>query len=121
MPPNKHAAKTHTARTHVATNRVLEEMMEMAQALQTHELISKQDMAKMKLICEAPPEYTPDRVAAIRVGKAKVSQSVFASILNVSVSAVQKWESPGSGKHPSGAAAKLLQLIDKRGLEAIIA
>ena len=53
--------------------------------------------------------------------KAKVSQSVFASMLNVSVSAVQKWESPNSGKHPSGAAAKLLQLIDKKGLEAIVA
>jgi len=45
----------------------------------------------------------------------------LASMLNVSVSAVQKWESPGSGKHPSGAAAKLLQLIDKKGLEAIVA
>ena len=57
----------------------------------------------------------------IRVEKAKVSQSVFASMLNVSVSAVQKWESPSSGKHPSGVAAKLLQLIDKKGLEAIVA
>ena len=103
-----------------AKNRVLDEMMEMAQALQTHELISKQDMAKMKLICEAPPAYTPDKVTAIRVGKAKVSQSVLASVLNVSVSAVQKWESPSSGKHPSGAAAKLLQLIDKKGLEAVV-
>ena len=102
-------------------NRVLDEMMEMTQALQGHELISKPDMAKMKLICQSPPEYTPEKVTAIRVGKAKVSQSVLASILNVSVSAVQKWESPSSGKHPSGAAAKLLQLIDKKGLESIVA
>ena len=115
MPLSKSAAKTRSAK-----NRVLEEMLEMTQALQTHDLLSKQDLAKMKLICEAPPEYGPDRVAAIRIGKAKVSQSVFASMLNVSVSAVQKWESPGSGKHPGGAAAKLLQLIDKRGLEAIV-
>jgi putative transcriptional regulator len=102
-------------------NRVLAEMMEMAQALEPHDLISKQDMAKMKLICEPPPEYTAERVTAIRVGKARVSQSVLASMLNVSVSAVQKWESPSSGKHPGGAAAKLLQLIDKKGLEAIVA
>ena len=101
--------------------RVLDEMMEMAQALQGHELISKQDMAKMSLICQNPPEYTAEKVTAIRVGRAKVSQSVLASILNVSVSAVQKWESPSSGKHPSGAAAKLLQLIDKKGLESILA
>ncbi len=102
-------------------NRILDEMMEMVQALQGHELISKQDMAKMKLICQSPPEYSPEKVTAIRVEKAKVSQSVLASILNVSVSAVQKWESPSSGKHPSGAAAKLLQLIDKKGLESIVA
>lgn len=115
MPVSKHTSKPSSAKT-----RVLDEMMEMAQALQAHKLISQQDMARLKLICEAPPEYTPERVTAIRVGKAKVSQSVLASILNVSVSAVQKWESPTSGKHPSGAAAKLLQLIDKRGLESIV-
>ena len=102
-------------------NRILAEMQEMAQSLQGHSLISKQDMARMNLICQSPPQYTPKAVTSIRVEKAKVSQSVFASILNVSVSAVQKWESPRSGKHPSGAAAKLLQLIDKRGLEAIVA
>ncbi len=101
--------------------RIFDEMLVMAQALEGHALISKQDMAKMKLICQSPPEYTSDKVVSIRVKKAKVSQSVFASILNVSVSAVQKWESPSSGKHPSGAAAKLLQLIEKRGLEAIVA
>jgi putative transcriptional regulator len=102
-------------------NRIFTEMLEMAQALQGHALISKQDMAKMQLICQRPPDYTSENVTAIRVRKAKVSQSVFASILNVSVSAVQKWESPSSGKHPSGAAAKLLQLIEKKGLEAIVA
>jgi putative transcriptional regulator len=102
-------------------NRILDEMLEMANALHGHALISKPDMAKMKLICQSPPQYRPEDVTAIRVEKAKVSQSVFASILNVSVSAVQKWESPSSGKHPSGAAAKLLQLIEKKGLEAIVA
>lgn len=101
--------------------RILDEMLEMAHALQAHALITKQDMAKMKLVCQSPPQYTSEHVTAIRVEKAKVSQSVLASILNVSVSAVQKWESPGSGKHPSGAAAKLLQLIEKKGLEAIVA
>lgn len=102
-------------------NRILQEMLEMAQALHGHALISKQDMAKMNLLCQSPPEYTSENVTSIRVQKAKVSQSVFASMLNVSVSAVQKWESSSSGKHPSGAAAKLLQLIEKKGLESIVA
>lgn len=101
-------------------NRILDEMMEMAQALQGHVLISRQDVTRMQLICQKPPDYAPEKVTFIRVEKAKVSQSVLASILNVSVSAVQKWESPGSGRHPSGAAAKLLRLIEKRGLEAIV-
>lgn len=115
MSVSKRTDKPKSAKT-----RVLAEMMEMAQALQAHELISRQNMARLKVICEAPPAYSPEKVTAIRVGKARVSQAVLASILNVSVSAVQKWESPSSGRHPSGAAAKLLQLIDKRGLEAIV-
>jgi putative transcriptional regulator len=41
--------------------------------------------------------------------------------VKLDIPAVQKWESPSSGKHPSGAAAKLLQLIEKKGLEAIVA
>jgi hypothetical protein len=32
----------------------------------------------------------------------------------VTTSTVQKWESPASGKHPGGTAAKLLQIIDIR-------
>jgi putative transcriptional regulator len=48
-----------------------------------------------------------------------MSQAVFAGFLNVKTSTVQKWESESSGKHPGGAAAKLLQLIERRGIEAI--
>ena len=43
------------------------------------------------------------------------------TFLNMSVSTVQKWESPAADKHPSGAAAKLLQLVEKKGVEALIA
>lgn len=67
----------------------------------------------------APPTYAPERVAQIRIKKAKMSQSVFAGFLNVTTSTVQKWESPVSGKHPGGAAAKLLQIIEKNGIEAL--
>ena len=60
------------------------------------------------------------RVVAIRTRKAKMSQSVFAKLLNVSVSTVQKWEAPAADKHPSGAAAKLLQIIEQKGVRAIV-
>ncbi len=49
-----------------------------------------------------------------------MSQTVFARILNVSPSTVQKWEAPKAQKHPSGAAAKMLQLIEQNGIEAVL-
>lgn len=102
-------------------SRVLDEMMEMTLALAAHGLVTKQDMVKMKALCmEKPPVFTPEKVSSLRLRSAKMSQSVFASMLNVSVSSVQKWESAGSGKHPSGAAAKLLQLIEEKGVEAVM-
>ena len=36
-------------------NRILSEMLEMAQALQGHALITKQDMTKMNLLCQKEP------------------------------------------------------------------
>ncbi len=99
--------------------RMLDEMLDMAQALDRHGVISKPDLLQMQGLCSKPPVYTPTRVATIRKKKAHMSQSVFAALLNVSVSTVQKWEAPESGKRPSGAAAKLLQLIETKGIEAI--
>lgn len=99
--------------------RMLDEMLEMADALEAHGLITKPDMVQIRGLCQKPPVFTSRKVALIRKNKARMSQSVFASLLNVSVSTVQKWEAPDSGKHPSGAAAKLLQVIEQKGVEAI--
>lgn len=100
-------------------SRMLDEMLEMANALDAHGLITKPNLMQIRGLCQKPPVYTSSKVALIRKNKARMSQSVFASLLNVSVSTVQKWEAPESGKHPSGAAAKLLQVIEQRGIEAI--
>ncbi len=99
--------------------RMLDEMLYMANALDAHGLITKPDMIQIRGLCKKPPVFTPKKVAQIRKNKANMSQSVFAALLNVSVSTVQKWEAPESGKHPSGAAAKLLQVIECKGVEAI--
>ena len=101
-------------------SRVLRELLETAIDLKTHGLLSKPEMARMNALCEEPPTYTPDKVVEIRTSIAKVSQSVFASLLNVSVSTVQKWESPAAEKRPSGAAAKLLQLVENKGIQVLI-
>ena len=100
--------------------RMLQEALETAAGFNTYGVMSKTDMGKIRALCEEPPEYTADRVVSIRTTIAKMSQAVFATFLNVSVSTVQKWESPAADKHPSGAAAKLLQLVEKKGVEALI-
>ena len=99
--------------------RMLDELAEMAGALNAHGLITKPDMAQIQTLCQKPPIFSPKKVAQIRKGTARMSQSVFAALLNVSVSTVQKWEAQDSGKHPTGAAAKLLQLIERKGVEVI--
>lgn len=101
--------------------RMLQELLDTATGLNVYGVMTKQDMVRIHLLCQAPPEYTPDRVVSIRTGIARMSQVVFASVLNVSVSTVQKWESPTAHKHPSGAAAKLLQLVEAKGVETLLA
>lgn len=101
--------------------RLLQEALETAAGFNAYGVMSKSDMAKIGVLCQEPPEYTSDRVVAIRTSIAKMSQAVFASFLNVSVSTVQKWESPAAQKHPSGAAAKLLQLVEAKGVESLMA
>lgn len=101
--------------------RMLRELLQTAEELNGYGVMSKPNMAKVRALCEEPPEYTPERVVTVRTTIAKMSQAVFAAFLNVSVSTVQKWESPVADRHPSGAAAKLLQLVEAKGVEALIA
>ena len=77
-------------------------------------------MARIRALCEVPPLYTPERIVAIRTKVVKASQAVFATMLNVSVSTVQKWESPVANKRPSGISAKLLQMVEAKGVEALL-
>lgn len=100
--------------------RVLSELLETAADLSAWGLLSKTDMAHINALCATPPDYPPQRVVAIRTEVARMSQQVFASLLNVSVSTVQKWESPSADKRPSGAAAKLLHIVETKGIEALL-
>jgi putative transcriptional regulator len=45
-------------------------------------------------------------------------QSVFATLLNTSLSTIKKWKV--SEKHPSGPSRKLLNILARKGLEALI-
>jgi putative transcriptional regulator len=61
--------------------------------------------------------YSPAQIRRIRL-RARASQGVFAACLNTSVSTVQKWEQ--GVKRPTGPSLKLLELVDRKGLEVLL-
>lgn len=62
------------------------------------------------------PHFTHAQVIRIR-RRAKVSQGVFAAFLNVGKSTVAAWEQ--GTKKPSGPAARLLEIVSRKGLDAL--
>lgn len=99
-------------------SRILSEMHETAKGLFDIGLISKRRMLEFDALCglEVDP-MPPTKIKGLRK-KANMSQSVFAAVLNTSVSTVQKWEI--GEKKPSGPSLKLLSLIERKGVEAVL-
>ena len=93
-------------------NNIKQAVYETAKELHDVGLISKQRMEKYKHL-SIPPihELKPEDIKHLRE-KEKISQSILADCLNVSISAVRKWES--GEKKPSGLALKLLNIIQKK-------
>lgn len=60
------------------------------------------------------PRFDPEAIARIRKS-VNVSQSVFALYLNTTTSTIRQWEQ--GDKRPSGIAARMLQIVEKHGLE----
>lgn len=81
-------------------------------------MISKRRMCEFDALCHLDvEEMPPQKIKALRE-KAHVSQAVFAAVLNTSLSTVQEWEI--GDKKPSGPSLKLLNLIERKGLEAAL-
>jgi putative transcriptional regulator len=66
-----------------------------------------------------PPlrNYSPADIQHIR-NQTKVSQSVFAKYINVKTITVAAWEQ--GTKKPNGTAVKLLDIVERKGLEALL-
>lgn len=77
--------------------------------------VTQRELDPMWLVPIEPLE--PTEIKRIREGT-RVSQAVFARLLNTSVSAVQKWEI--GQKRPAGTALKLLHLVQKHGLGVVV-
>lgn len=65
---------------------------------------------------EVPMQLSSRDIKRLRE-KCHVSQPVFARYLNTSESTIEKWET--GAKRPSGIALKLLNVIQKHGLEVL--
>jgi len=99
-------------------SRILESVQETASDLHRLGFIDKRKQQKYEALCMEPiPNYDSEKIRALR-HELKLSQAVLASVLNTSASTVRKWEI--GEKHPSGPSLKLLNLLDRKGLDAVI-
>lgn len=81
-------------------------------------LVDNITMRNIENLCLSDVQkYTPDKIVSIRK-KFSLSQAALASIFNISTSTVQKWEQ--ANKKPTGASKKLLDIIERKGIEALI-
>ena len=97
---------------------ILEAVHDTAKGLHKAGVLDQVTLREFDRLCLPPIEpLGPEQIKQIRKAT-RVSQAVFAAILNTSVSTVQKWEI--GQKRPTGTALKLLHLVQKRGLEAVV-
>jgi putative transcriptional regulator len=98
-------------------SRILKTVHTTVKGLHAAGAIGRVTMRDFDTLCV--PKITalrPTQIRRIREAS-RVSQAVFAALLNTSLSTVQKWEV--GQKRPTGTALKLLHLVQKRGLEVI--
>lgn len=101
-----------------AKSRILDAVHETASDLRRLGFIDKRKMQKYDALCLQPVQnYDATKVKALRE-RLHLSQAVLASVLNTSTSTVRKWEV--GDKRPSGPSQKLLDILERKGLEAIL-
>jgi len=96
---------------------ILEIVHETAQGLTQAGVMDVATLREFDVLCLPPvKDYTPSQIKRIRLAN-RASQGVFAAYLNTSASTVQKWEQ--GQKKPNGPSAKLLNLVERKGLAAL--
>ena len=96
---------------------ILDVVHETAQDLHEAGAMDDVTLKEFDALCLPPVKiYSSAQIKRIRQ-RSKASQGVFAAYLNTSVSTVQKWEC--GAKKPNGPSLKLLNLVDRKGLEVL--
>ena len=98
-------------------SRILAAVNEAAHDLHDAGAMDAVTMRRFDALCLPPVRaFKAADIKRIRT-EANVSQAVFAAILNVDQATVAAWKQ--GGKQPSGAALKLLDLVERKGLSAL--
>jgi len=98
-------------------SKILDAVHETARDLHKLGFIDKRAMDSYNALCIPPvPDYTSEQIKSLRE-RYHISQAVLATVLNTSLSTVQKWEI--GEKHPGGPSLKLLNILDRKGLGAM--
>ena len=97
---------------------ILAAVHDTARGLHKAGVMDQITMREFSTACALPPvaPLAPEQIKQIREAS-RVSQAVFATLLNTSLSTVQKWEI--GTKRPTGTALKLLHLVQDHGLEVV--
>lgn len=102
----------------MANKRLRKELVESMQALEDAGVVFSSTMRDLKKEFINPPTvYSAKQIRKLRENF-DVSQGVFAALLSVSASTVQKWEQ--GKKSPSAPACKLLDIIKNHGLSILL-
>lgn len=98
-------------------SRILDEMQETTEGMLRSKIITQHQADEIIALCQTQViQLSSSDIKQIRESL-NVSQSVFASLLNISPSTVQKWEI--GDKRPSGSSLKLLNVVKRHGLSAL--
>jgi putative transcriptional regulator len=99
-------------------SKLLNAMHETAQGLHQAGVMDAVTLREFDAL-RLPPikDYSAAQIKRLRQ-RSYASQAVFAAYLNSSTSTVHKWEQ--GQKRPNGPSLKLLDLVDRKGLEALV-
>lgn len=98
-------------------SRMLKEALETARGLHKSGVIDMRRMQEYEALCAPVPKFTGEDVKELR-DRIKVSQPVLAQLINTSASTVRAWET--GQKNPGGPSCKLLDILDRKGIAALL-
>ncbi len=99
-------------------NDIKSNILDSANGLYRAGAMDRKTLRELEQLCIPSAEpMNAKEIKKLRL-RCKTSQAIFAAYLNTSVSTVQKWEQ--GQKQPGGAALRLLNIIDQKGLDSIL-